>query len=534
MRRLISIGCIGAAAWVGALALSPSALAHVEPAGGPAAGVQLAKPRPHFKVVLVERFTVADLRDLTKKAAVGLLVPGVGSVTNRHAALESLVRGVDVNPYMHRAPTQRALLRIIHRETLPGRWGVIVVALPPGGKLRSNETRYPIAVIGGGYHGLLTSPTTRIPGLVSIVDVAPTALGWARGALGFAPTADPVPQLRLLDGQIHANDRLKLPTLIIIACSLVLLAAVRPRAALPAVLAALVMNLVAGGTQVASEPLLVAMMLVGTIGGGLALVNLCSGERRLLAAVLAVLGAYLVLLVLRPDWVAITPLGPTQNSRFWGIGNQLETLLLVPVVAGAALAAKRYGKTGFAAFALLALVLVTDNRLGSDGGGAVVFGVALAFIGARVLRLGWRGFLTLLLLDGGVVATIIGIDLRTPGPNHLRSAFSHGISGLVAVVADRLPLAYAPALRQWPILLPLAVFMGVAFAVAVRACENRSRDLVLGAALAVALSLLVNDSGTYELAGGVTVIAALARFTAAVAPTLVQPAALQPASADPS
>ena len=38
----------------------------------------------------------------------------------------------------------------------------------------------------------------------------------------------------------------------------------------------------------------------------------------------------------RPDWVALTPLGPTQNSRFWGIGNQLETLLLAPLLAGAA------------------------------------------------------------------------------------------------------------------------------------------------------------------------------------------------------
>jgi hypothetical protein len=31
--------------------------------------------------------------------------------------------------------------------------------------------------LGGGFHGPLQSATTKIPGLVSIVDIAPTALG---------------------------------------------------------------------------------------------------------------------------------------------------------------------------------------------------------------------------------------------------------------------------------------------------------------------------------------------------------------------
>jgi hypothetical protein len=505
-----------AVGWLGTVGPSPVARAHVEPAVAPDGGQLPRLRRPQFRVILVEDFTVADLKALSRHAAVGLLVPGVGSVTNRHSALESLVRGEDVNPYLRRTPRQRPLLRIVHRHDLPKLIGsAIVVALPPGGLLRSNETRYPIAVVGGGYRGLLTSPTTRIPGLVSIVDVAPTALGHARGALGFAPTADPVPQLRLLDGQIHANDRLKLTTLIILACTLVLLAVLRPPAALPAVLSALAVNLIAGATHVATEPLLVAMMLVGTIVGGLAIGRLCSGDRRLLAAILAVLLVYVVLLVLHPDWVAITPLGPTQNSRFWGIGNQLETLLVAPIVAGGAIASRRYGLAGFAAFALL-LVLVTDNRLGSDGGGAVVFGVALAFVGARVLRLGWRGFLTLLLLHGGVVTAIIELNLRLPGPDHLRGAFSHGVPGLFAVVANRVPLAYLPALRQWPLLLPLGLFLLAVFVFAIRACERRSRDLVLAAGLALAISLLVNDSGTYELAGGVAVLAALAPVTTSV------------------
>ena len=56
---------------------------------------------------------------------------------------------------------------------------MIVVTLPPRGSPHANNRRYPIAVVGHGFHGLLKSQTTRIDGLVSIVDIAPTALGRA-------------------------------------------------------------------------------------------------------------------------------------------------------------------------------------------------------------------------------------------------------------------------------------------------------------------------------------------------------------------
>ncbi len=505
------------------LSLPAPGLARPGPAAGPSVGA--APHRPHFHVVVVDRFTADDLRALSKRGAVGLLVPGVGSLTSRRNALAALVRGTDLNPYLSARPVGRSLLDVSHAQTVPAGTGLIVVALPPPGPLRANDRRYPIAILGGGFHGLLTSPTTRIAGLVSIVDVAPTALGHLRGSLGSVPSANPVAQLTLLDGQIHANNRLKMPTLIIVACVLLALAAVRSRGTLPAVLAALVTNLCAGAAQVSNEPLLVAMVIVGTIAGGLALTRVCVTDRRLLAAILVVLFVYLAVLLVRPQWVAIAPLGPTQNSRFWGIGNQLETLLLAPVLAGAALAARRYGLAGFGAFSLLALVLVTDNHLGSDGGGAIVFGVALAFVGARVLKRGLRAFVTLLLLDGAVALGIVLLNLRLPGPDHLRSVFSHGLPGLLAVLENRVPLAYLPALHQWPLLLPLAVLFVAAFVLTVRFSDRPARDLLLGAGLALATSLLLNDSGTYELAGGVSVLAALAGFTMATAPVALAPGA---------
>jgi hypothetical protein len=502
MRRGFSLVPAAAAA----LVLASGSHAMTLSTGGSNAGSRTA-----FQIVVVDRLTQHDLRALAARGAVGLLVPGAGATTSRSYASAALVQGADVNAYVAQAGAGDLRLPVEPASAVLRDDDVIVVTLPQGGP-QPNDRRYPMAVVGGGFHGLLTSPTTRIAGLVSIADIAPTALGRAHRALHSVATDNALGALAQLDRQIHANNRLKLPTLVIIAIGLLLAAVLRPRAALPAILGALVASIVAGAAHVSSEPWLVTIMVAGLVGGGLALERLCNDDDRLLLAIVAVLLLYTVLLVAHPDWVAVTPLGPTQDSRFWGIGNQLETLLIAPVVAGATLAARRFGTIGFGPFAVLALVLVTDNRLGSDGGGAIVFGTALAFVGARTLRTGVRGFVTLLLLAATAVLTIVMLNLQTPGPDHLRSAFSHGLGGVADVVANRVPLAYLPALHHWPVLLPVGLLFLAAAVYAMRAADAQSRDLVLAALLGVATSLAVNDSAAYELAGGVAVVAALARL----------------------
>jgi hypothetical protein len=514
MKRL-AFAVFGVAAWLAAAPAIAASMPTV-PALADRGQVQVA---PTFHVVVVDDMTVQDLKRLAPRAAIGLLVPGAGPSTNRHFAKAGLVRGLDINASLGRS-IRLAGPRIWSAEmfSVPHGDDLILVALPASNALEPNDRRYPIAVVGNGFHGLLTSPTTRIPGLVSIADVAPTAIGLPHGALGHVSTDDPVLALDRLDHRIHANNRLKLPVLLMIAGVLVVLSLLVPTAAVPAILAALLTSIVSGAVGVSSEPLLVTMVLAGTLGGGAALGRVCSDDRRLLTVIVGVLLLHVVLLVARPAWVAITPLGPTQNSRFWGIGNQLETLLLAPVVVGASLAVRRYGLLGFSAFAALALVLITDNRLGSDGGGAIVFGVALAFVGARSRRLGLRGFVGLLGLAAIVILAVIALNLRAPGPDHLRSAFSSGLAGVGRVIANRVPLAYVPALHHAWLFAPLAVVFATSFALAVRASSHRARDLVLAAGLALATSLLVNDSAVYEVAAGVAVVTSLSRFSTASEP----------------
>jgi hypothetical protein len=381
-----------------------------------------------------------------------------------------------------------------------------------------NDKRYYVVVLGGGFHGLLVSRTTRIPGLVSIVDIAPTALGHQRGSLTSMPATHAIATLKTLNAQIHANNRLKLAALIVLACFGLLLAVVRPRAALTLVPAALLTSIALGAAEVTNEVAILTVLIIGSVGGGLALARVCRTDGRLLLLFLGVVLLHFYLFATRPEWVALTPLGPTQNSRFWGIGNQLETLLLAPLLAGAAIAARKFGTVGFAAFGMLGLFLMTDNRFGSDGGGAIVLGLALAFLGARMLRLGVRGFLMLLGVAAAIVLKVVSSNLSVAGPDHFRSAFSHGLSGIWAVAENRVPLSYLPAIHKWPVVMPLGIWFLITFAISLVIARHRPmRDFVLALGLAIFASLLVNDSAMYELAAGVGVLAALVRFAPAPA-----------------
>src|SRR4029450_5179779 len=100
----------------------------------------------------------------------GLLPPGAGANVTREQALQSLPTGRSVSGLADDEDREP----LISIATRPGPV-TIYVALPPRGRLH-NVTRYPIAIVGGGFHGILDSPSTRLPGLVSIADVAPTAV----------------------------------------------------------------------------------------------------------------------------------------------------------------------------------------------------------------------------------------------------------------------------------------------------------------------------------------------------------------------
>jgi len=143
-----------------------------------AASARMSPPGAQFRVVIAGQLSDRTFAALARRGAVGLMRPGVGATTSHRSAFAELVRGAEVNSHVGGIPPGKPL---IGTDEVSGTWlgkchMCIVLQLPPRGGPRKNDQLYRVAIVGQGYHGLLVSPTTHIPGLLSIVDIAPTAL----------------------------------------------------------------------------------------------------------------------------------------------------------------------------------------------------------------------------------------------------------------------------------------------------------------------------------------------------------------------
>jgi mono/diheme cytochrome c family protein len=419
-------------------------------------------------VQVVEPFDPADYAD---RAAVGLLVPGAGPTVTRESALSALVRGKLEHGLLGGIASGKPLLQL-------GAAGgpTILVSLPPPGR-SENETRYPIALLGE--RGLLTSDSTRIDGLVSVTDVA-------TGRLRVVASDDPAAALETLDDRIERNDRWRLPLTIALAALLAVLALVRPQLAVRTLLVALAANLWL-------SPLL-------AVAAGIAVLVLPIG-----LACAAILAAYLVAIGLDAETVALSPFGPSQSGRFYGVDNLLETMLLAPALLGAA----RLGRAGIGV-AALAFVTIGGSRFGADGGGIVVLAVAYLVLVLRLQRraLTWR--LAAAVAAGAVALALglLGLDAATGASSHVTQAVGDGPGALAGDLADRIELSVrrtaASAGATFVVLGSLVLLAAIAL--------RPRRDAVLDAFLAgLAVSLVVNDTPSDVLGIGVAIALALAR-----------------------
>jgi hypothetical protein len=456
-------------------------------------------------VVVVPGLELADLQALSQEGAVGLLVPDAGPDTSAAHALAALERGKVRNSLLGGATTGDRLVEAQFAQG-PPRGNAIILALPQGGKQR-NDRRYPIAVVGPGYRGLLTSTSTRIPGLVSVVDVAPTALG-KDDRLRSSDSADPVAELARLDRRIDDNRDAKAPFLLVALALIVAVAVFLPAAVLPAFAAVLLANLalgIAGATDVWVD----VLVLAGFVAASLALAKLSPLAQGLLLG--GVVVAYLLAMGIDAEWVAFSPFGPTQNARFYGLSNLLETLLLVPALAGPYLLGSTLGLWAFPPIALLALIAVGGTSFGADGGGVLVLLAGYAVLIATYHGLSWRAA-----IGGGAAAILVlGLALAVGGHSHVTDAISSGPVGLAEDFWRRLELSWLRATSSWA--AGLLVFGGI-LALALLAFRER-RPLQLAYLAALAVSLLVNDSPNDVVVGGLAGYLALS-----TAPALARPA----------
>ena len=166
---------------------------------------------------------------------------------------------------------------------------------------------------------------------------------------------------------------------------------------------------------------------------------------RLLALVLA---AYLVAMAVDPSTVALSPWGPGQAGRFYGVTNLLETMLLVPALAGAAYLWPRFGAIGLGLVAALAFVTIAGNRFGADGGGAIVLGVGYAVLAVELVGGGRRRLLAALTAAAAAVLIVMGLDAATGGgSSHVSRAVGGGPGEIAEDLWRRLRFPGTPRRR---------------------------------------------------------------------------------------
>ncbi|HUQ22555.1 MAG TPA: hypothetical protein VM049_06015 [Gaiellaceae bacterium] len=439
------------------------------------------------------------------RGAVGLFVPGAGASATRRQALRSLTTGRSVSGLAGEEESE-AIIRIARRVGPT----TIYVALPPPGR-HHNVRRYPVAVVGKNYRGILHSRSTRLPGLVSIADIAPTALAFERGrqpVLGFR--AGSVGTLRELDRRLtRAHDSRTAATAglaallaSLTAAALATRARLFGRAALLAPPAAITIALALSAAAIWS-PLAVGSAIA--LGGTAIAVAAGRRDESLPPLVTLFLAAFLIVLAAFPETNALAAIGPHPDGgvRFFGVTNQVETLLLAPVLAAAA-TSRRW----LLAVGLLALVALGWSRAGADGGGVLVL---LAGLGTLAVRAGVARLSTVRTALAGAGALGIGlllvaIDAALGGSSHVTAAVGTGPSGLAEDLRRRLDVSWAGATASWHAGLLCISALAILALIALRA---RNRRVTTAFLIALAVSLVVNDSPVDELAWGALGAAAL-------------------------
>ncbi|HEV8602854.1 MAG TPA: hypothetical protein VGQ68_05595 [Gaiellaceae bacterium] len=432
-----------------------------------------------------------------KGAAVGLLVAGRGKTVGPEKAHDAL--DLDCLPLCKGA---RCPIRIF-------------VSLPAAE--HHNVRRYAIGIVGGGYHGLLTSNRTRIPGLVSIYDVAPTVRALDRGEeppLTSRPDSDPGAELRALDRRLAEAHDSRGPASYVVfgfgaAFALLALALRSPflgRAALLVGPVALAAALGLSALEVA-RPRALGLTLAAAVGlGAPALAAAARSRRALAGALLSIFAVYVVVLVFSTETSSLAALGPHPDGgvRFYGISNQVETLLLVPALLGAALLDQRL----LPPIAALVLVVVGASGLGADGGGLIVFAAGFLFLWLR-LRRAPLTVRNLALAGAAVVAAglvLVGLDAALGGSSHVTRAVSGGPLGLAGDLAHRWHVSANGFVSSTDATIIISVSLAALLWLALRRPRIATVDAVL---VALAVSLLVNDTPRDVAAYGALSCAAL-------------------------
>jgi hypothetical protein len=466
---------------------------------------------PAYSTAVVER----------AESAPAEIVPGLLATTLAEHGERCEVRSVGLNGLS-------GLVRGLRGNDL-----LIAIGRAPPAKNRALA----IGIAGRGFDGDLTSDSTRTDGYVLSTDVAPTVLSRLGVAVPSQMSGQPIRSEGSIDPTAIESRGARMAVISerrgpVIGVSLLVWLVVFGLAALVSSDRVGRVAIRLAGLSVIYLPLLLLAAAALKPGQDTEQLLVMFGAPLLAALTLFLLGGLralaaasgLVVLAFAIDVIAGSPLtslsllgpNPGLGVRFYGIGNELEALLGVLVIAGtgAALAGfwprltERRAAAAFLAVSLLCAVVFAAGRFGADVGAAIVLpvggGVAAAAIAARRRRTA----LLVIAAPVAVLALIALADLISGANAHLtRSVLDAGGLGDLADVAQRrlqlsahsfarpVLLAFLPVVA---ILLALTIWQRQRIAAWLRGSAALRAGLI-GAVAATAVGTLANDSGALLL-----------------------------------
>ncbi|HTU15444.1 MAG TPA: hypothetical protein VMF31_09615 [Solirubrobacterales bacterium] len=423
---------------------------------------------------------------------------------------------------------------------------LIVIESPPA----DSGDQLAMAVAAPGFGGMLESESTRTPGYVLTTDIGPTILDFFGIRTPKAMTGLPIGSggqvdyraLNELEGRYQQVGKrrgaaLLVPLLIWTVIAAAAIGLTRGRFA-PAALKLLTLSTVllpaallftASFSPSLETEQAIATILPAVVGA--VLLRFLPGYRALAAACLLTVGPYAIDMlagsVLTPK--AVVGPNPGLGARFYGIGNELESslMILTSVGVGAALATWGGGlgeKRSAAAFLIAGLagtIVFAAGRFGADVGAAIIFPIAAVIAAALVAnrpRLAWMGGLVAL----AALILVAIADMLLGGESHYVRALFDGSSGdsVGQVLAHRVTETAASFTRLSRLPITLA-----AFALILLAWRERRRiaswldpvpavkAAVIAAAIASAVGAASNDSGALFIQVGVLFLGLVIGFS---------------------
>lgn len=407
-----------------------------------------------------------------------------------------------------------------------------------------------IGIAGQGFDGDLTSDSTRTNGYVLSTDVAPTILSRLGIAVPSQMSGQPIRSEGSVDPAAIESLGARMAVISarrgpVIGVSLLVWLAVFGLAALVSSDRVGRVAIRLAGLSVVYLPLLLLAaaalepgqdteQLLVMFGAPLLAAStlfLLGGLRALAVASGVVVGALAIDVIAGSPLTSLSLLGPNPGLgvRFYGIGNELEALLGVLVVAGTGAAltgfwprwAARRAAVAFLLASLLSAIVFAAGRFGADVGAAIVLPVGGAVAAAAIAARRRRTALLVIAAPVAVLALIALADLLTGANAHLtRSVLDAGGLGDLAEVAQRRLQLSAHSFAR-PILV---LFLPILAILAVLAYLRRDRLRaglapfpalragLFGALAATVIGTLANDSGALLLEIGAAYILVFAAY----------------------